>query len=744
MRAAATPLIGLDELTTTEARELARIFQFQRFRTDSVLFTEQEKSPAFYIIKSGKVELVRRDSSGETRMVDVLVQGDFFGEMALLAGKGWMATARVVEDAELSFVARSDFEKLTYERPALAVKILTFVAHKLEQPERLDAFTYDRRDIHANRIIAIAGAGSGSGRTFLSTNLARALADRGHANETALSSSATPEPCGVALLELDCPFGNAALHLGCKVERSWLDLLDAFQNGQELRVEDYAVEAAPGVYFFAGPSDNDRVLDLAEADVIGLLELLKRRFERIVIDLPVGLSTLGRVAAGYADKVLVVSTYTIDAVARTRRLLGAFASFPGYPEKFPVVINRQGSSLDIGLEESESLRAPILMRLANNRRVQDTLRQGGLWYDRHPRATLTHAFRELASLLVGADDRLGDDATFLAHWLPFRDSSWGWTSTPWDNPAALAGRSLFRRRRGRARLAHGEARFLEGNHFRAFQELRRAVDDDPTLARAYLLLGEISLILGRRRESLTYFEAALRADPSGLKALTHYAVLQRGTELIVSCRRRLEAAVENKPTWADLRVMLGMVCTVAGDYRSAIESYTEALRLNPRYAEAFRGLGDLYVQQRKNTQALEFYLKAIGANEGDIPARYGLARVYRSLGITALACRSYREVIERCPHHSPAQQELLRLHEELALLDDEISNYELALEIHPEFSDTLHRLAEAYTRRGRFDVAIRCFKRALRFNPDLLAAKEGLLRVRAIKERLERGGQCEE
>jgi len=47
-------------------------------------------------------------------------------------------------------------------------------------------------------------------------------------------------------------------------------------------------------------------------------------------------------------------------------------------------------------------------------------------------------------------------------------------------------------------------------------------------------------------------------------------------------------------------------------------------------------------------------------------------------------------------------------------------------------------LGDAYYRRGAFDKAVGCFKRALRFNPDLLSAKEQLLRVKAVRDRLER------
>jgi len=95
-------------LTSSEALEVVNLFECHRFSKDTVLFEEESSATAFYILKSGKVELQRNDS-GRTRLVDILLQGDFFGEMALLEGKGWLATAVVVEDSELFLLLLNPF-----------------------------------------------------------------------------------------------------------------------------------------------------------------------------------------------------------------------------------------------------------------------------------------------------------------------------------------------------------------------------------------------------------------------------------------------------------------------------------------------------------------------------------------------------------------------------------------------------------------------------------------------------------
>ena len=721
-------LATIDALTATEAEELGRLFNGATFEKDTVLYHEEQMAPAFYVIQSGKVELTRKDQKGNARMVDFLVQGDFFGEMALLEGRGLMATAKVVEEASLLFIARRDFERLTRLHPRLAVKILTFISRKLDQPERLEAFHYNAKTMRANRVLAIAGPSAGSGRTFLATNLARAMA----------TICEEVEEGDVGLLDLHAPFGNCALHFGVTAQKDWGLFLSDLERGGEVNVRDYCVEVASSTFLLTPPEDLRVAREIQPGDVVQLVQSMRDTFARVIIDLPAGLSPIVEAAIEASDKTLVVTTYCIDALSRLRLFAKAIGERPGFPNSYPAVINRKGSSNDVHTAERDAIPMPIIGRLDNNGRVARALKEGHFWYDNHARSALTKSITELASRLTGVDDVMEERAAFLSAWLPFRQQRRGRAVAPWEREAPPMGHALFRRRRGHSRLALGEALYLDGQYFRAFQELRRAVDDCPSLSRAYTLLGEISQALARRREASTYFEAALRFDKEDLKALTSYAVLQRGKEVLQSCHERLKKALDEHPTWPDLHFQRGQILVTEGNNQDAQNAYMEALRFNSSYGAAYRGLGDLYVIQRKNTQAIEFYLKAIHFEPGDLLARHALSRVYRALGLVAPAVTTLEELVERCPHHSPAQQELLSLREALELLDDEIRTLESAVEINPDFSDNLCNLGDAYTRRGLFDKAISCFKRALRYNPDLMSAKEQMLRVKAIRERISR------
>ena len=164
-------------LTTSEASEVSKLFQCQKFSSNTILFQEENIPAAFYIVKVGKVELLRKDGD-RSRLVDLLVQGDFFGEMALLEGKGWLATAVVVTDSELYFITREAFEGLTKSHPSLAAKLLVCISRKLDSPERMEAFDFDENAYALNRTIVVSAPVAGCGCTFFASNFAWCIATK--------------------------------------------------------------------------------------------------------------------------------------------------------------------------------------------------------------------------------------------------------------------------------------------------------------------------------------------------------------------------------------------------------------------------------------------------------------------------------------------------------------------------------------------------------------------------------------
>jgi len=61
---------------------------------------------------------------GDEKLLVILGPGDYFGEMALLDGSSRAANARVLEQASLIVLRKTDFEDLSRQNPGLALKFL--------------------------------------------------------------------------------------------------------------------------------------------------------------------------------------------------------------------------------------------------------------------------------------------------------------------------------------------------------------------------------------------------------------------------------------------------------------------------------------------------------------------------------------------------------------------------------------------------------------------------------------------
>jgi CRP-like cAMP-binding protein len=130
---AALPLFsGLDR---EDLQEVAVKGHPVRFPAGETMVERGDPGDALYIILSGAAEV---DVGGRFHRIE---RGDFLGEMAVMAGKGRMATVVAREDVEALRISAPNFETILLDRPRVAVTILKRIVERLrEVQERIDAW----------------------------------------------------------------------------------------------------------------------------------------------------------------------------------------------------------------------------------------------------------------------------------------------------------------------------------------------------------------------------------------------------------------------------------------------------------------------------------------------------------------------------------------------------------------------------------------------------------------------------
>lgn len=178
------------------------------------------------------------------------------------------------------------------------------------------------------KILAFVGAKGGVGSSTLAHNVAAAIARR-RQKET-------------IILDLDIEFGTAGLDFNQDPTRSILDALADGDKLDDVKLKRLLIEAGPNLRILAAPSSLDVKVEIDEAAVTALLDVLRKSGDYVVIDAPHVWSPWVRHALLLSDDVVLVSA---PDLASLRNLKSMYDSLKNRRPNDPpprVVLNQVG------------------------------------------------------------------------------------------------------------------------------------------------------------------------------------------------------------------------------------------------------------------------------------------------------------------------------------------------------------------------------------------------------------------
>ena len=118
------------------AMDLSAFARFTRtFQPGEMIFSEFEPGDTFYLIQSGRVELVKIIGDIE-RTLDILQPSEMFGEMAILENSPRSATAIALDVVKVLEFNTQNFEILMLGNPQIALKLLKMFAKRIYDSKR--------------------------------------------------------------------------------------------------------------------------------------------------------------------------------------------------------------------------------------------------------------------------------------------------------------------------------------------------------------------------------------------------------------------------------------------------------------------------------------------------------------------------------------------------------------------------------------------------------------------------------
>ena len=222
-------------------------------------------------------------------------------------------------------VGASDFLAMPVSKARLQESITNLFNIKQQQKKHFIDYpiSVPRRE---PKVIAVFSSKGGVGKTVISTNIAVALKELTHED--------------VLLIDLDLQFGDVADLLNITPKISIKNLVEDKINLESNEIDKYLIPHESGIQILAAPEKPEDA-DLIEVnDIKDLMQLFKKSFDYIVIDLPPLFNQVTLGAIELADHVFLVSTMEIPTLRNIKGGLEILRRLE-YPEgKITLIVNR--------------------------------------------------------------------------------------------------------------------------------------------------------------------------------------------------------------------------------------------------------------------------------------------------------------------------------------------------------------------------------------------------------------------
>src|SRR5436189_3862072 len=241
------------------------------------------------------------------------------------------------------------------------------------------------------RLVTVFAPKGGTGKTVLSTNLSASQAK--HWGKRAL------------LLDLDLPFGDAAIMLGIEPDKTIYDLVTAPGELDSEKLAGYTTRHASGLDVLPAPLRPEDAELVTEAKLARLPEVARESYDVIVVDTspffhgPM-LATLGR-----TDELLLLSSLDVPTLKNLRLALQTLEllSFP--KQRIKIVLNRSNSKVGMKQNEVESaLGMKVRFEVPSDRAVPLAVNRGKPVVLDEEGADVSRAIRSMAKNLFPVEE----------------------------------------------------------------------------------------------------------------------------------------------------------------------------------------------------------------------------------------------------------------------------------------------------------------------------------------------------
>lgn len=113
------------------------------YKKKESVYLEGNYPSGLYYVNKGKIKVFKTHEYGKELIIDLLKEGDFFGYTALLEEEPYNESAEALEDTDVTFIPKEEFQGLLFGNPAVTKNFLKILTKGvLDKQERLLKLAY--------------------------------------------------------------------------------------------------------------------------------------------------------------------------------------------------------------------------------------------------------------------------------------------------------------------------------------------------------------------------------------------------------------------------------------------------------------------------------------------------------------------------------------------------------------------------------------------------------------------------
>lgn len=118
-------------LTDSQLDAFKDVVSISNYKKREMIFMEGDECTGLYIIRTGRVKVVRSSSTGKEQIISILNPGDLLGFEVFYEGKVYKNSAAAMEDCELCYIDKNSFFQILEKEPDISRKLIISLGREL-------------------------------------------------------------------------------------------------------------------------------------------------------------------------------------------------------------------------------------------------------------------------------------------------------------------------------------------------------------------------------------------------------------------------------------------------------------------------------------------------------------------------------------------------------------------------------------------------------------------------------------